>query len=104
MLTLALTIPHPLTGVVGDSDVSDGHNYPYPHPQGGNANPSHPRYGMQGEYGGIGAFVKGKEWVPGQCHTYLKVPTPDINPNSRVSVRVRVMVRVRVRVRVRVTI
>merc|ERR1712039_784560 len=22
--------------------------------------------------GGIGAFVKGKEWVPGKCHTYLQ--------------------------------
>ena len=31
---------------------------------------------MVGEFGGIGAFLKGKEWVPGKCHTYLKVDTP----------------------------
>merc|ERR1719160_882343 len=31
---------------------------------------------MIGEFGGIGAFVQGKEWVPGKCHTYLHVDTP----------------------------
>lgn len=30
---------------------------------------------MVGEFGGIGAFVAGKEWVPGKCHTYLKEKT-----------------------------
>ena len=29
-----------------------------------------------GEYGGIGAFVTGKEWVPNGCSTYLHVSTP----------------------------
>ena len=29
-----------------------------------------------GEFGGIGAFVAGKEWVADKCHTYLKVDTP----------------------------
>ena len=29
-----------------------------------------------GEFGGIGAFVGGKEWVPGQCHTYLEARDP----------------------------
>jgi hypothetical protein len=31
---------------------------------------------MIGEFGGIGAFVSGKEWVPGKCGTYLHVDTP----------------------------
>merc|ERR1712099_73715 len=33
------------------------------------------QYAMIGEFGGIGAFIKGKEWVPGKCKTYLKVNT-----------------------------
>jgi hypothetical protein len=33
-------------------------------------------YAMIGEFGGIGAFVSGKEWVPGECSTYLYVDTP----------------------------
>jgi len=53
-------------------DVNDIHDYPYPkHPM-----PSSSKYAMIGEFGGIGAFIKGKEWVPGKCHTYLKVDTP----------------------------
>ena len=28
---------------------------------------------MIGEFGGIGAFIAGKEWVPQRCHTYLHV-------------------------------
>ena len=28
---------------------------------------------MLGEFGGIGAFIAGREWVPGKCHTYLRV-------------------------------
>ena len=31
---------------------------------------------MIGEFGGIGAFVLGKEWKPKSCHTYLHVDTP----------------------------
>merc|ERR1719272_2920394 len=31
---------------------------------------------MVGEFGGIGAFVEGKEWKPNSCHTYLPVDTP----------------------------
>lgn len=53
------------------ADVNDIHSYPYP----GDPQPSSKQYAMVGEFGGIGAFVKGKEWVPGQCHTYLKVNT-----------------------------
>merc|ERR1719235_2971448 len=54
------------------ADVNDIHSYPYP----GDPQPSGTQYAMVGEFGGIGAFVKGKEWVPGKCHTYLKVDTP----------------------------
>eukprot|EP01105_Mastigella_eilhardi_P009344 TRINITY_DN2211_c1_g1_i10.p1 TRINITY_DN2211_c1_g1~~TRINITY_DN2211_c1_g1_i10.p1 ORF type:complete len:418 (-),score=82.25 TRINITY_DN2211_c1_g1_i10:152-1405(-) len=53
-------------------DVNDVHNYPYP----GDPKPSATQYAMQGEFGGIGAFVSGKEWVPSMCSTYLHVDTP----------------------------
>jgi len=53
-------------------DVNSIHDYPYP----GHPYPSSTKYAMIGEFGGIGAFITGKEWVPGQCHTYLRVPTP----------------------------
>lgn len=53
-------------------DVNDVHSYPYPaHPQ-----PTSRKYAMIGEYGGIGAFVDGKEWVPGKCYAYKPVSTP----------------------------
>jgi hypothetical protein len=54
------------------ADVNDIHTYPYP----GDPIPSLTQYGMVGEFGGIGAFVAGHEWVPGQCQTYLAVKTP----------------------------
>ena len=51
-------------------DVDDIHDYPWPqHPM-----PSKSQYAMIGEFGGIGAFIKGKEWYPGKCHTYLQAP------------------------------
>jgi len=50
------------------ADVNDIHSYPYPK----NVKPSGSQYAMVGEFGGIGAFIKGKEWVPGKCFTYLK--------------------------------
>jgi len=53
-------------------DVNDIHSYPYP----GDPQPSATQYAMVGEFGGIGAFVKGKEWSPNKCHTYLHVATP----------------------------
>jgi hypothetical protein len=31
---------------------------------------------MVGEYGGIGAFLPGKEWVPHKCHAYKGAATP----------------------------
>jgi len=54
------------------ADVNDIHTYPYP----GDPIPSFTQYGMVGEFGGIGAFVAGHEWVPGKCQTYLAVSTP----------------------------
>lgn len=43
------------------------------------------RYAMIGEFGGIGAFVSGKEWVPGQCGTYLHVDTPQDEADTYVN-------------------
>merc|ERR1711937_148169 len=56
-------------------DVNDIHSYPYPNVTGALAQGD--QYGMIGEFGGIGAFMPGKEWVPKRCHTYLKVDSPD---------------------------
>jgi len=53
-------------------DVNDIHSYPWP----GNPKNSATQYAMIGEFGGIGAFVEGKEWKPRSCHTYLHVDTP----------------------------
>lgn len=53
-------------------DVNDVHTYPYP----GNPMPSATQYAMVGEFGGIGAFIEGKEWKPKSCHTYLHEDTP----------------------------
>jgi hypothetical protein len=44
-------------------DVFDVHTYPDP----GHPTPSHSQYAMIGEYGGVGAFIPGHEWVPGKC-------------------------------------
>ena len=44
-------------------DVNDVHNYPYPQ----DPKPSRTQYAMIGEFGGIGAYVAGHEWVPNQC-------------------------------------
>merc|ERR1712113_1237396 len=41
------------------------------------ANASQTQYAMVGEFGGTGAFTKGKEWVPGKCFAYLKATTSD---------------------------
>lgn len=53
-------------------DVNDIHDYPGPK----DPKPSKTKYAMIGEFGGIGAFVDGKMWVPNKCHTYLHVSTP----------------------------
>merc|ERR1711879_47988 len=55
------------------ADVNDVHSYPYP----GDAQPSATQYAMVGEFGGIGTFVKGKEWVPNQCFNYLPTSQAD---------------------------
>ena len=38
-----------------------------------------------GEFGGIGAFVLGKEWKPQSCHTYLHVDTPSDEADTYVA-------------------
>lgn len=53
-------------------DVNDIHSYPWP----GSPAPSATQYAMLGEFGGLGAFINGREWAPGQCGTYLPTPTP----------------------------
>jgi len=63
------------------ADVNDIHTYPYP----GDPIPSSTQYAMLGEFGGIGAFVSGHEWVPNQCTTYLHVNTPQDEANTYVS-------------------
>ena len=55
-------------------DVYDNHDYPDPNDF-ASVTPA-AQYTMIGEFGGIGAFVGGKEWVPGQCHTYLEARDP----------------------------
>jgi len=62
-------------------DVNDIHTYPYP----GDPLPSSTQYAMIGEYGGVGAFVPGHEWVPGGCYAYLEVSTPDDEANTYIS-------------------
>jgi hypothetical protein len=54
------------------ANVNDIHSYPWP----GNPAPSASQYAMIGEFGGLGAFVPGKEWAPGQCSTYLRAKDP----------------------------
>jgi beta-galactosidase/beta-glucuronidase len=53
------------------ADVNDIHSYPFP------AIPalSTTQYAMVGEYGGLGIFVKDKEWVSGGCYGYLPQKT-----------------------------
>ena len=50
---------------LGIGDVNDIHSYPNPNTERASATPS--RYGMVGEYGGIGWAPTGHEFVPGQC-------------------------------------
>lgn len=53
-------------------DVNDIHSYPEP----GDPRPSSTQYAMVGEFGGIGNFVEGKEWVPKGCFGYATVNSP----------------------------
>jgi len=63
------------------ADVNDIHTYPWP----GDPVPNLTQYGMLGEFGGVGAFVAGHEWVPKQCQTYLAVSTPQDEANTYVT-------------------
>lgn len=49
-------------------DVNDIHTYPYPK----DPKPTGSSYSMVGEFGGMGFYETGKEWVPGQCFSYMK--------------------------------
>jgi len=62
-------------------DVNDIHTYPYP----GDPLPDPTQYAMVGEYGGVGAFVPGHEWVPGGCYAYLEVSTPTDEANTYIN-------------------
>ncbi|EGD76874.1 hypothetical protein PTSG_12695 [Salpingoeca rosetta] len=62
-------------------DVNDIHDYPNPQ----DPKPSDTQYAMIGEFGGIGAFIPGKEWWPAQCHTYLHVDTPLEEANTYIN-------------------
>jgi hypothetical protein len=45
-------------------DVHDLHDYPDPQ----DPKPTDTQYAMIGEFGAIGLFVEGKEWVPKGCN------------------------------------
>ena len=61
----------------------------YPDP--GDPTPKGNKYAMIGEFGGIGAFVAGKEWVPGKCHTYEKVDTPQDEADTYVKMAAKIL-------------
>eukprot|EP00698_Gefionella_okellyi_P018653 TRINITY_DN561_c0_g1_i2.p1 TRINITY_DN561_c0_g1~~TRINITY_DN561_c0_g1_i2.p1 ORF type:complete len:681 (-),score=142.19 TRINITY_DN561_c0_g1_i2:852-2894(-) len=63
------------------ANVNDVHTYPWP----GTPATSPTQYAMVGEFGGIGAFVAGKEWVPKQCQTYLEESTPDLEASTYIA-------------------
>jgi len=62
-------------------DVNDIHSYPFP----GNPLPSSRKYAMIGEFGGLGAFTAGKEWVPNQCFAYLPVNSSQLDAETYVN-------------------
>lgn len=49
--------------------INTKYRYPDPHK---NPLPTSTKYAMLGEFGGIGAFVLGRQWVPGKCYAYKK--------------------------------
>ena len=49
---------------------------------------------MIGEFGGIGAFVSGKEWKPKSCHTYLHVDTPKEEADAYIKMAATIATRV----------
>ena len=54
-------------------DVQDQHCYPHPC----DISPNEYQYSMSGEYGGLGVFNEGHEWVAGKCSSYVKVGTTE---------------------------
>lgn len=52
--------------------VNDVHCYPDPC----SPLPNERQFAEQGEFGGMGAFIAGREWVPGKCSSYSNDPTP----------------------------
>ena len=68
-------------------DVNDVHSYPYP----GNPLPSAHKYAMIGEFGGIGTFTRGKEWVPRKCFTYLPVNSSQLMAETYVNMTARMV-------------
>ena len=74
MYTQCSRLVHPIhTLSLNLGDVDDHHVYPDPksYPP---AVPS--QYAMNGEFGGVGAFIKGKEWKPDACFAYRLEDTP----------------------------
>lgn len=55
------------------ADVNDVHDYPDPT----DPKPSATQYAEIGEFGGLGAFVDGHQWVQGSCYAYETVASPD---------------------------
>ena len=55
-------------------DVLDRHTYPQPGTS--LVFPTATQYALLGEFGGIGAIIKGKEWRIGGCHSYGEMATP----------------------------
>merc|ERR1711934_1296261 len=53
-------------------DVNDIHDYPYPK----DPKPSATQYGMIGEFGGLGAFIKGHMWTTNGCFAYKQLASP----------------------------
>jgi hypothetical protein len=62
---------------VNIGDVNDIHTYPYPK----DPAPTKSMYAMVGEFGGMGYFQPGKEWVPGGCFAYVKSPSSGAQAN-----------------------
>ena len=62
------------TSEVNIGDVLDRHTYPQPGTS--LVFPTATQYALLGEFGGIGAIIKGKEWRVGGCHSYGEMATP----------------------------
>ncbi len=72
---------------LGVGDVNDVHDYPWP----GDPSPSATQYAMVGEFGGLGAFIEGHMWAPGECGTYLPTPTPQDEADTYVNMTAKLL-------------